>query len=253
MATNARKPVEPGLFRRVNVGRASEDVVRQIKEAIHTGRLRPGDGLPSERELTERLGVSRVTVRDALRTLEATGLVQIRVGAHGGAFVTAPDPEYVGEGLTNMLLLSSRSPEDVTEARMIFELGAIPLVCERRTDEDLAALEDICTQAEDALAAGDFDPRLSADFHIRLASATHNTAIELIVNALQGPLLMSLVRAKDVAPGMGQQGAEEHRELIEVLRARDCEKAEELMRRHLGRTAARLHAAESVSGDGSRR
>jgi GntR family transcriptional repressor for pyruvate dehydrogenase complex len=253
MAANSRKPVEPGLFRRVNVGRASADVVRQIKDAIHTGRLRPGDGLPSERELTERLGVSRVTVRDALRTLEATGLVQIRVGARGGAFVTAPDPEFVGEGLTNMLLLSSRSPEDVTEARMIFELGAIPLACERRTDDDLAALEDICARAEAELEAGEFDPRLSAEFHIRLASASHNTAVELIVNALQGPLLMSLVRAKDVAPGMGRQGAEEHRELIEVIRARDGDKAEDLMRRHLGRTAARLHAAESAAEDGSRR
>jgi GntR family transcriptional regulator, transcriptional repressor for pyruvate dehydrogenase complex len=231
-----------GLFRPVKVGRASEDVVRQIKEAIHTGRLRPGDGLPSERELTERLGVSRVTVRDALRTLEATGLVEIRVGARGGAFVTVPQPEFVGEGLTNMLLLSSRSPEDVTEARMIFELGAIPLVCERRTEEDLADLEEICAKAEAALEAGDFDPRLSADFHIRLASATHNTAIELIVNSLQGPLLMSLVRAKDVAPQMGGQGAREHRELVDAVRRRDPEEAHEVMQRHLGRTAARLQA-----------
>lgn len=245
-ATPRNRVAEPGLFRRVNVGRASEDVVRQIKDAIHAGRLRPGDGLPSERELTERLGVSRVTVRDALRTLEATGLVEIRVGARGGAFVTAPEPEYVGEGLANMLLLSSRSPEDVTEARMIFELGAIPLVCERRTEEDLAALDDICAQSEDALKSGEYDPRLSADFHVRLASATHNTAIELIVNSLQGPLLTSLMRAKDVAPTMGKKGAQEHRRLVKAIRRRDPAEAQELMERHLGRTAARLHEGEPV-------
>lgn len=243
-ATPHNRTAGATLFRPVKVGRASEDVVRQIKDAIHTGRLRPGDGLPSERELTERLGVSRVTVRDALRTLEATGLVEIRVGARGGAFVTAPEPEYVGEGLTNMLLLSSRSPEDVTEARMIFELGAIPLVCERRTEDDLAALEDICARSEAALESGDFDPELSAEFHIRLASSTHNTAIELIVNSLQGPLLMSLVRAKNVAPLMGHQGAEEHRELIDAIRRRDCDEAHGLMERHLRRTAERLHTSE---------
>src|SRR5680860_495762 len=152
-----------GMFRPVSVGRASEDVVRQIKAAIHAGTLRPGDGLPSERELTERLGVSRVTVRDALRILEATGLVEIRVGARGGAFVTVPEPDYVGEGLANMLLLSSISPEEVTEARMIFELGAVPLVCQRRTREDLAALQDVCVRYRASLESGHGRLRQPAD------------------------------------------------------------------------------------------
>lgn len=244
-ATPSTRKADAGLFRPVNVGRASEDVVRQIKSAIHSGQLRPGDALPSERELTGRLGVSRVTVRDALRTLEATGLVEIRVGARGGAFVTAPEPGYVGEGLANMLLLSSTSPEDVTEARMIFELGAIPLVCERRTDEDITELEEICARADAALKAGDFDVRLSAEFHIRLAAAAHNTAIALIVDSFQGPLLMSLARAKDVAPRMGRQGAREHRKLVDAIRRRDVDEAHDLMKRHLGRTAARLHGTGS--------
>lgn len=245
--TSSNRKADTGMFRPVSVGRASEDVVRQIKGAIHSGQLRPGDALPSERELTGRLGVSRVTVRDALRTLEATGLVEIRVGARGGAFVTAPAPNYVGEGLANMLLLSSSSPEDVTEARMIFELGAIPLVCERRTDEDLAALEEICARADAALKQGDFDVRLSAEFHIRLAASAHNTAIALIVDSFQGPLLMSLARARDVAPAMGKPGAREHHKLVEAVRERDVQTAHALMERHLSRTAARLHRAGSAA------
>lgn len=235
------------LFRPIQVGRASGDVVRQIKEAIHAGKLRPGDGLPSERELTKQLGVSRVTVRDALRTLEAVGLVEIRVGAHGGAFVTAPEPEYVREGLANMLLLSSSSPEDITEARLIFEVGAIPLICKRRTGEDLEALEDICARSESALNSGEHDVRLSTEFHLRLASCAHNTAIELIVDSFQGPLLMSLARAKDVAPRMGEQGAREHRELVEAVRKRNAGEARRIMQRHLGRTAARLQTREDVA------
>lgn len=243
MAASSHDGTAADLFRPVNVGRASEDVVRQIKGAIHAGKLRPNDGLPSERELSERFGVSRVTIRDALRTLEATGLVEIRVGARGGAFVTVPQPEYVGEGLANMLLLSSSSPEDVTEARMIFELGAIRLLCERRTEEDLAALEEICGRAEAALESGDFDVRLSAEFHVRLATCAHNTAIELILHSFQGPLLRSLERARDVDPMMGKQGAKEHRELVEALRARDADQAYTLMEEHLRRTAARLHGS----------
>lgn len=233
------------LFRRVHVARASEDVVRQIKAAIHDGTLRPGDGLPSERELTERLGVSRVTVRDALRTLEATGLVEIRVGARGGAYVTAPAPDHVGEGLANMLMMSSISAQDVTEARMIFELGTMPMVCQRRTDEDLAALEEICERSRVSLESGEFDVTLSAEFHLRLASCTHNPAIELILQSFQGPLLMSLARAKVIAPQMGNPGVAEHRELVEAIRAGDVETAHRVMSRHLQRTRERLETGAS--------
>lgn len=239
-----------GMFRPVSVGRASQDVVRQIKQAIHAGTLRPGDGLPSERELTDRLGVSRVTVRDALRTLEATGLVEIRVGARGGAFVTAPEPDYVGEGLADMLLLSAISPVEVTEARMIFELGAIPLVCARRTDDDVAELEAICQRSVAALGAGRYDAELSAQFHIRLAACSHNAALSLIVDSFRGPLVSSLMRAQHVDPDLGSRGIREHQELVAVIRRRDVVSARRLMERHLDRTAGRLEAArEQVDGD----
>ncbi|GLZ07808.1 GntR family transcriptional regulator [Actinomadura sp. NBRC 104412] len=234
-----------GLFKPLQVVRASHDVVRQIKEAIHAGRLRPGDGLPSERELTQRFGISRVTVRDALRTLEATGLIEIRVGARGGAFVRVPGPEHVGDGFTNMMLLSDLSPEEVTEARMIIERGAVPLACRRRTDDDLAALDEICDRSVTAVEEGRHDVALSAEFHIRLASCAHNDAIELLVNSFQEPLLMSLSRAMDVAPEMGARGVREHRALVEAIRRQDVAAADRLMSAHLGRTAARLGGART--------
>jgi GntR family transcriptional regulator, transcriptional repressor for pyruvate dehydrogenase complex len=238
--TDSDRAAIAGMFKPLRVSRASHDVVRQIKQAIHSGELRPGDGLPSERQLAEDFGISRVTVRDALRTLEATGLVEIRVGARGGAFVRAPGPNHVGEGFTNMLLLSALPPEDVAEARMIVELGAIPPACRRRTDDDLAALEEICDRSAVAVEEGRHDVALSTEFHIRLASCSHNAAIELIVNSFQDALLMSLRRAKDVAPAMGAKGLEEHRALVEAIRRRDVAAAHRLMSTHLGRTAARL-------------
>src|SRR5919198_570539 len=93
------------LFNPVSPGRVSVEIVEQVKAAIREGRLAPGDQLPPERDLTQQLGVSRVSVRDALRMLEAHGLVEVRVGARGGAFVTAPAPRLVGEGLPKNLLL----------------------------------------------------------------------------------------------------------------------------------------------------
>src|SRR6201996_6414080 len=149
-------PAEPGLFSRVSVGRISEIIVDQIRLLMRQGQLKPGDRLPPERDLCERFGVSRVTVREALRMLESSGLVEIRVGARGGAFVTAPSSDRVGEGLADLLTLSVISAADVTEVRLILEIGIVPLVCERATEEDLAALDEICAQSAAAVAAGTY-------------------------------------------------------------------------------------------------
>src|SRR5579875_3834054 len=115
-------PAEPDLFNRVSVGRISEIIVEQVRLLIRQGQLKPGDRLPPERDLCERFGVSRVTVREALRMLESSGLVEIRVGARGGAFVTAPTSDRVGENLADLLTLSVISAADVTEVRMVLEV-----------------------------------------------------------------------------------------------------------------------------------
>jgi DNA-binding FadR family transcriptional regulator len=240
-----RAPARPSdgprnIFSRVTPGRISQDIVQQVKGAIREGQLKAGDRLPPERELTERFGASRVTVRDALRILEASGLIEIRVGARGGAFVTAPAPDWVGEGIANMLMMASVTAEEVTEARFIFELGLVPAVCERRTGEDIEALEEICERAERALRDGEYDMKLSAEFHTRFARCTHNGAIEMIVDSFHGPLLMSLTKAQQVAPQMGRRGTKEHRLLVAAIRDRDQELTRSIMAKHLRRTAERL-------------
>ena len=233
-------PAEPGLFSRVSVGRISEIIVEQIRLLMRQGQLKPGDRLPPERDLCERFGVSRVTVREALRMLESSGLVEIRVGARGGAFVTAPSSDRVGEGLADLLTLSVISAADVTEVRMVLEAGIVPLVCERATEEDLADLEDICRRSEAALEAGDYSMDMSLEFHVRVAQATHNPAIVMLVESFRGPILMSLQQAHEAAPEMGGLGTREHEQFIEAVRRRDPETASKIMREHLERTAHRL-------------
>jgi GntR family transcriptional regulator, transcriptional repressor for pyruvate dehydrogenase complex len=237
-------PVEMGssasLFNPVNDRRISELIVDQVRELIRKQQLSPGDRLPAERELCERFGVSRVTVREALRVLEANGLVEIRVGARGGAFVTTPSRERVGEGIADMLTLSAVTAAEVTEARLILELGMIPLVCERADADDIAALLDICDRQDKALAEDDYKVDLSAEFHSRLAECTHNTAVHMLIHSFHGPLLMSLQRAQQTAPQMGAVGAKEHRRLARAIERRDVDQATEIMRRHLTRTAKRV-------------
>jgi DNA-binding FadR family transcriptional regulator len=229
------------MFSRVNAGRISGLIVDQIRLLIRDGHLTAGDRLPSERELGERFGVSRVTVREALRGLEANGLVTIKVGAHGGAFVTAPTSARVGEGISDLLTLSVVTPAEVTEARQVLELGIVPLVCERADEQDIADLLEICDRADAALhSAQTYPVSLSAEFHTRMARATHNPAIEMFAQSFHGPMLTSLLRAQEEDPQVGVVGTAEHREFVMAVQARDAAAAQEIMRRHLARTADRL-------------
>jgi DNA-binding FadR family transcriptional regulator len=230
----------PVVFSKVNVGRISEVIVEQIRLLMRQGQLKPGDRLPAERDLCERFGVSRVTVREALRMLESNGLVEIRVGAKGGAFVTAPTSSWVGEGLTDLLSLSVVSAADVTEMRLILEVGIVPLVCERATDEDLAELTAICEQGEEALRAGAYNMEMSLAFHARVAKATHNPALEMLVESFRGPILMSLHEAHQAAPEMGRVGTHEHAMFTDAVRRRDPDVASRIMHEHLTRTATRV-------------
>jgi GntR family transcriptional repressor for pyruvate dehydrogenase complex len=234
------------LLSRVSVGRISEVIVDQIRLLIRSGQLTAGDRLPSERELCERFGVSRVTVREALRVLEANGLVDIRVGARGGAFVTAPSSRMVGEGIADLISLSSLSAMEVTEARMVFELGLVPLICERATDEDVAALYEICDRSSAALEADDYPLALSAEWHTRFARATHNRAITLLAESLHDPMIRSLQQARSAEPTHGHRGADEHRALVDAVAACDVPRATELMSVHLNRTAARVSGTEGA-------
>jgi GntR family transcriptional repressor for pyruvate dehydrogenase complex len=235
------------MFSRVSVNRVSQVIVDQIKLLIRDGKLKPGDRLPSERDLCQRFGVSRVTVREALRVLEANGLVAIRVGAHGGAFMTTPSAERLGEGLADLLSLSPLTASTVTEARQIVELGILPLVVERATEADVDDLFAIVEEGQVALDQGSYSMGMSAAFHVRVAKCAHNPAIEMLVQSFHGPMLMSLRQAKVAAPLMGHKGTQEHRELVKSIRARDLAKAEAVMSTHLGRTAKRVESSETES------
>ncbi|MFP5071313.1 FadR/GntR family transcriptional regulator [Pseudonocardia nantongensis] len=236
------KPREQSeMFGKVRAGRVSNLIVEQIRLLISEGQLVAGDRLPSERELGERFGASRVTVREALKMLEATGLVTIKVGARGGAFVTAPTSERVGEGISDLLRFSVVEPSDVTEARQVFEISIVPLVCRRADETDVAELQEICERAERSLESGEgYSVTLSAEFHVRVARATHNPAIELLARTFHGPMLRSLMRAQEEDSLVGVRGTAEHREFVEAVRMRDVAAATAVMTAHLARTAERL-------------
>jgi DNA-binding FadR family transcriptional regulator len=221
------------LFRPLTSGRMSSEIVGQIVPRIRDGTIRPGDRFPSERELSETFKVSRITVRDALRTLEVMGLIEIRVGSTGGSFVTIPSTDVVGEGLVNMMALQGVEQRELIETRTLMELAILELVIERITDEEVAHLRELCDRGIELASLGEYDTKLSLEFHAELARCTHNRAMTLIARSFAGPLAMTAVRSTEDWATRATSTAREHRELVEAIADRDAPNARRILVEHL--------------------
>jgi GntR family transcriptional regulator, transcriptional repressor for pyruvate dehydrogenase complex len=157
--------------------RARDDVLGRLREAILSGRIRPGERLPGERQLCERFGVGRPTLREALRSLEATGLIEVRPGKGGGSYAATPSEATLGDALAALVNLRGASPEDLAEFRVDFE-GENAAWAARRADAgEVAALEAIVAEAEAVGArpgSGRRLARIDVRWHEALARATGN-------------------------------------------------------------------------------
>jgi DNA-binding FadR family transcriptional regulator len=221
-----------GLFAPVSVARASSSIADQIRQAIVTGRLSQGERLPPERELAEQFGVSRVTVRDALRALEAMGLIEVRVGARGGAFVTVPTGSIVGQTMSDMMMMSAVTPEDIVEARLVVELGTVTLACARATNEDIARMREHVEQAAEAIRAKSYTREMSWDFHALVADAAHNGAIEGLTHSFRSSLSMHPIRTREGARAHALS-VEEHERIFAAIEVHDGDTARREMAKHL--------------------
>ncbi len=228
------------MFSPITTVRISSIIVDRVRALIREGKLKPGDRLPTERELCSSFGIGRATVRDALRILETIGLIEVRVGSRGGAFVTAPTSLQIGAGLNDMLAAAAISAAEVREARLTFELGLIDLICERITDEDLAALNDICVRSKAAVEDDNYTLSLSLEFHTALAHCAHNRALDMIVETFQISLEMFERPVKQGGPGRETPGVQEHIDIVEAIKSKNATLAKAIMELHRSRTPKSL-------------
>jgi GntR family transcriptional repressor for pyruvate dehydrogenase complex len=221
-------------FAPIHSNRAFEEIANQIRGLISTGQLKPGDRLPSERALAEELQVSRNTLREALRALELGGLLELRKGATGGAFIVSGNTDVVINGLRDLYHLGAISPKQLTEARVWIEATAVRVACERMTDAELAELEANVNAAEKAEKDGDFERRaeLHLDFHSLLGKATKNPILSITVDGI-----MEITRqfVKSIGPQVNRYVLPSRRRLLAHLRARDADSAVMEMQKHLER------------------
>jgi GntR family transcriptional regulator, transcriptional repressor for pyruvate dehydrogenase complex len=217
---------KPGSFgfTPITTPRAFEQVCVLIRGLIASGELKTGDKLPPERELAAKMQVSRGVVREALRTLEIAGLVQLRKGGSGGAFIVAGQFRMVTHAFKDMVQSGNITLSDLTEARQRFMVDAIELACERATDSDFDAMDANLVRTEEAIRDKDIPARsaCTAEFYRLIASASKNEVIVITIETMT-TLLRSVYRRSTSRPEL--KLIESRRRIVKLLRARQAAKA----------------------------
>jgi GntR family transcriptional repressor for pyruvate dehydrogenase complex len=224
-------------------GDATELVVARIRASIRRGDLKSGDQLPPERELATRYGVSRPSVRSALKTLSGMGVVQIRRGA--GTFIVGGPPILHSEPLSYLAALHGFTPRQMFESRLVLEVETAALAAQRATPDQVVELSDQTTAMFASLDDPDAFLLHDIRFHRAVGAASDNPVlaalVEMVASIFQQVRQQSIRGARDL-----KLAAEEHRAIYQAIRAKDPARARTAMREHLLR-AGRTQMIEKMS------
>ncbi len=221
------------MFTAIKTTKVYEQVIEQIKEMVSNGTLKRGDKLPSERELSVQLGVSRASIREALRALEVIGLLDCRQGE--GNFIKENFGDSLFEPLSIMFMLNKSEPQEVFELRTIIEVETAALAAKLITEEELKELKqliDMMKNCEDE----DQQSKLDKDFHYNIAKASKNFLILTILNTVS-TLIDSLIKDARLQILKNESNKNvidyHHERIYNALTKRDSQEASTIMRMHM--------------------
>jgi GntR family transcriptional repressor for pyruvate dehydrogenase complex len=215
----------------------SAQIVADVRDALFAKTLKPGDFLGTEKELAAKFGTSRIVARDALRTLEALGIVEIRMGKGGGARIAHGNPRLFAEALAVQLDLTGVSVAEIMDAQRAIETLGAELAAENATAKDIATLRRLLAEAEAVMDDLDAFTRLSRDFHLAVAEASHNRVLVVQLISLEH---VSWPRHNVTAtPKLAAHILEIHTELTDLIELRDAAAARALMNDHVKMIRAR--------------
>lgn len=228
------------IFRPVRTGNAFEETVERILQAIKLGVFSHGDRLPAERDLAARLNVSRVTLREAIRSLQQAGCVESRRGRYGGTFVTyrvkAPGPDDLRRVAEDM----GAELTDALTYRLVLEVGAAERAAERElTAEQRAYLHNRLTELESA--APEEYRQADSRFHLAIAELTGSGSLAASIADVR-MRLNDLLNAIPVLDRNIAHSTEQHRAMVRAILDGDPEAARRATEEHLAGTAALLRA-----------
>jgi GntR family transcriptional regulator, transcriptional repressor for pyruvate dehydrogenase complex len=216
-------------FESVRRNKVYEDVARQIERLI-LKKLKPGDKLPSERELSEMLGVSRSSIRDAIRSLELIGMVEPRQGA--GTIVKEVTADAVVNPLANALKLKEDLVGELLDFRRMLEPPLAARAATHATADDVAEMEEILNRQEEKLRRGETTIPEDTSFHYAIALASGNSVVLKVLDIIMDMLRDSRERSLQVE-GRPQKSLAGHRRILASIKRHDAEAAKDAMRRHI--------------------
>jgi GntR family transcriptional repressor for pyruvate dehydrogenase complex len=214
----------------------SNQVFEQLRDSIIQGKWTPGTKIPSENELTRMLGVSRITIREALQKLATLGLVETKQGE--GTYVKALSAGIYMNSLIPLFLLDKTETLQVLEYRKIIEVGTAGLAAERANQDDIAKLQKIMDNMKKVKDDVEQFAAKDLEFHLALAEITKNSVIIKVNNIIKDILSVSM---SDIVRTLGNSdGLYYHKKIIDAIKRKDKELAEQLMEEHLIKTIVRL-------------
>jgi GntR family transcriptional regulator, transcriptional repressor for pyruvate dehydrogenase complex len=232
-----------GTFRAEPVVRPRQQVETQIKQAILDGAFPQGERLPSEAKLADAFGVSRTTVREALRGLAESGLIATTPGSMGGSFVQQVDhhalSQIVSDRLRNILGLGIITYEEVAAFRDMLEVPSARLAAQHHADDDLAAIHEIIDDEKGTTVDDPQVLHLNAAFHSALANASHNRVLGAFVSALHR--IAHPLAFIDTDVEVGRRAVEHHIDIYKAVADRDPDRAAAAMAAHLNYLDAHSH------------
>ncbi|AKR57745.1 GntR family transcriptional regulator [Youhaiella tibetensis] len=221
-------PAEPRLWSSSKQGTLSAQVINQLRAALFAGRLTPGERLGSEASLALQFGVSRMTMRDALRSLHASGVIDIRVGIKGGIFVAEGNSDRLAETLAIQLKLIGIDAEEVLDSQMAIEVMAAGLAASNADEDDIAMLRGALAEVEGLVDNPEEFTWAAINFHGSVVAASHNRVLIAQFRALSHVLMPLYVRGSS-SPEVAQRAMAFQRALIACIEARDPDAARNLV------------------------
>lgn len=222
-------------IKKITTRKIYEEIAEQIKDMIVGGDLKPGDKLPSTKELSERFQVGRSTVREALSALKAMGLVEIRQGE--GSYVRSIEYKDVELQQYGAVLMSRETVLELIEVRKALEISNAALAAEKRSDEDLAKFEAVLQRMEEHIGDEEEGERSDMAFHLVLAEATHNSIMVRLIESISSQMQTAIRETRRLqmyaSRAVSSQLLQEHRAIYEAVKAGEPAGAQECMREHL--------------------
>jgi GntR family transcriptional repressor for pyruvate dehydrogenase complex len=216
-------------FETVRRNKVYEEVARQIERLI-LKKLKPGDKLPSERELAETLGVSRSSIRDAIRSLELMGMVEPRQGA--GTIVREISSDSLANPLVNVLKRKEELVSELLDFRKMLEPPLAARAAARVSADEISEMEEILQRQQEKQSLGEAAVAEDAEFHYSIALASGNSVVLKVLDILMDLLRGTRERSLQVE-GRPQRSLAGHRRILAALKRHDAEAAKAAMRRHI--------------------